>query len=62
MGDKLNLTGSAAGYNVRKLLSLMGLGILSRTRLVFRRLWASAKVCLDQGERFRQYGNAPLGQ
>jgi len=27
------------------------LGIFSRALLVFRRLWASAKVCLDQGER-----------
>jgi len=30
IGDKLNLIGSAAGFNVRKLLSLLGTGIFSR--------------------------------
>ena len=30
VGDKLNVIGSAAGFNVRKLLSLLGTGIFSR--------------------------------
>jgi hypothetical protein len=30
IGDKLNLIGSAAGFNVRKLLRLLGTGIFSR--------------------------------
>jgi hypothetical protein len=34
-GDKLNLIGSAAGFNVRKLLSLLGTGIFSRALLVW---------------------------
>ena len=29
-GDRLNLVGSAVGFNVRKLLSLLGVGIFSR--------------------------------
>ena len=33
IGDKLNLIGSAAGFNVRKLLSLLGTGIFSRALL-----------------------------
>jgi hypothetical protein len=33
VGDKLNLIGSAAGFNVRKLLSLLGTGIFSRALL-----------------------------
>ena len=61
-GDKLNLIGSAAGFNVRKLLNLLGTGIFSRALLVFQRLWASAKVCLDQGKRLLQDKNATLGQ
>ena len=42
MGDKLNLIGSAAGFNIRKLLRLLGLGIISRARWawgVFYRCW-----------------------
>jgi hypothetical protein len=35
IGDKLNLIGSAAGFNVRKLLSLLGTGIFSRVLLVW---------------------------
>jgi hypothetical protein len=35
IGDKLNLIGSAAGFNVRKLLSLLGTGIFSRALLVW---------------------------
>jgi IS5 family transposase len=35
MGDKLNLIGSAAGFNVRKLLSLLGTGIFSRALCVW---------------------------
>jgi IS5 family transposase len=34
IGDKLNLIGSAAGFNVRKLLSLLGTGIFSHALLV----------------------------
>jgi IS5 family transposase len=34
-GDKLNLIGSAAGFNVRKLLRLLGLGIFSRALLAW---------------------------
>jgi IS5 family transposase len=44
-GDKLNLIGSAAGFNVRKLLRLLGKGIFSRARLawdVFYRFLGSA--------------------
>jgi len=33
LGDKLNLLGSAAGFNIRKLLSLLGTGIFSRVLL-----------------------------
>ena len=35
VGDKLNLIGSASGFNVRKLLSLLGTGIFSRALLVW---------------------------
>jgi len=35
VGDKLNLIGSAAGFNVRKLLRLLGTGIFSRALLVW---------------------------
>ena len=35
VGDALNLVGSAAGFNVRKLLNLLGLGIFSRALLVW---------------------------
>jgi len=35
IGDKLNLIGSAAGFNVRKLLRLLGTGIFSRALYVF---------------------------
>jgi IS5 family transposase len=44
LGDKLNLIGSAAGFNIRKLLRLLGLGIFSRALLVwsiFCRFWGS---------------------
>jgi IS5 family transposase len=37
LGDKLNLIGSAAGFNVRKLLSLLGTGIFSHALSVFGR-------------------------
>jgi len=43
MGDKLNLIGSAAGFNVRKLLRLLGTGIFSRALLFwggFYRVWS----------------------
>jgi hypothetical protein len=36
-GDALNLIGSAAGFNLRKLMSLMGRGIFSRALLAFRK-------------------------
>ena len=35
VGDALNLVGSAAGFNVRKLLNLLGKGIFSRALLVW---------------------------
>jgi IS5 family transposase len=35
IGDKLNLIGSAAGFNVRKLLRLLGTGIFSRALLLW---------------------------
>jgi IS5 family transposase len=35
VGDKLNLIGSAAGFNVRKLLRIMGTGIFSRALIVW---------------------------
>jgi IS5 family transposase len=35
VGDGVTVVGSAAGFNVRKLLSLMGLGIFSRALLAF---------------------------
>jgi IS5 family transposase len=35
IGDKLNLIGSAAGFNVRKLLSLLGTGIFFRALFVW---------------------------
>ena len=38
-GDRLNLIGSAAGFNVRKLLSLLGKGIFSRA------LWEFLYCC-----------------
>ncbi|MCL2711221.1 MAG: IS5 family transposase [Planctomycetaceae bacterium] len=38
VGDKLNLIGSAAGFNVRKLLSLLGTGIFSRALLFWEGL------------------------
>jgi hypothetical protein len=44
VGDKLNLIGSAAGFNVRKLLRLLALGKFSRAllaRSVFYRFWGS---------------------
>ena len=46
VGDKLNLIGSAAGFNIRKLLSLLGTGIFSRalcvwgkSLIIFGRRW-----------------------
>ena len=42
-GDRLNLIGSAAGFNVRKLLSLLGKGIFSRA------LWEFDIVVLISG-------------
>ena len=39
IGDKLNLIGSAAGFNVRKLLVLMSLGIFSRAMFVGGVMW-----------------------
>jgi IS5 family transposase len=39
IGDKLNLIGSAAGFNVRKLLNLLGTGIFSRALSVFGRFY-----------------------
>jgi IS5 family transposase len=38
-GDKLNLIGSAAGFNVRKLLRLLGLGIFSRAWLYWSAIY-----------------------
>ena len=38
-GDALNLIGSAAGFNVRKLLRLLGLGIFSRALLACGIFW-----------------------
>jgi len=35
IGDKLNLIGSAVGFNVRKLLRLLGMGIFSRALLLW---------------------------
>jgi len=35
IGDKLNLIGSAAGFNIRKLLRLMGTGIFSRALVLW---------------------------
>jgi len=37
LGDATNLIGSAAGFNVRKLLNLLGTGIFSRMMSVFER-------------------------
>ena len=39
IGDKLNLIGSASGFNVRKLLKLFGLGIFSRALFVWGIIW-----------------------
>ena len=39
VGDKLNLIGSAAGFNIRKLLSLLGTGIFSRALLWWDRFY-----------------------
>ena len=47
MGDKLNLIGSAAGFNVRKLLRLLGTGIFSHALLV----WAGFCRLLSSGAR-----------
>ena len=38
VGDALNLVGSAVGFNTRKLLRLLGLGIFSRA-LLWLLLW-----------------------
>jgi IS5 family transposase len=51
VGDKLNLIGSASGFNVRKLLSLLGTGIFSRALLfwgVFYRYFSrfSSRFCV----------------
>ena len=37
LGDKLNLIGSAAGFNMRKLLRLLGVGIFSHALFVLSR-------------------------
>jgi IS5 family transposase len=47
IGDKLNLIGSASGYNMLKLLRLMGRGIFSCALFVFRRFWCLASRFLD---------------
>ena len=43
-GDALNLVGSAVGFNTRKLLRLLGLGIFSRALLAFQ------KICRNFGQ------------
>jgi len=57
IGDTLNLIGSAAGFNVRKLLSLLGTGIFSRA-LLFRDGFCRL---LSGFHRFWSLGGSRLG-
>ena len=48
IGDKLNLIGSAAGFNVRKLLGLLGLGIFFRALSVWGVMGWFLLFCRDR--------------
>ena len=52
IGDTLNLIGSAAGFNVRKLLRLLGRGIFSRALLELDRMGMDARSAWRITERF----------
>jgi IS5 family transposase len=60
-GDKLNLIGSAAGFNMLKLLRLLGTGIFSRALLVFGRFLSLASRFLVGARRWLPccYPNSP---
>ena len=52
IGDKLNLIGSAAGFNVRKLLRLLGTGIFSRALVLLGRFLSIFVVLVESFWRF----------
>ena len=52
LGDKLNLIGSASGFNMLKLLRLLGTGIFSRALLGFRHFLLSVSRFLGGAKEF----------
>ncbi|MGL6193532.1 MAG: transposase, partial [Thermoguttaceae bacterium] len=52
VGDAMNLIGSAAGFNVRKLLRLLGRGIFSHALESIGRIWTNADIVQQIATRF----------